>query len=114
MQIQINQNWLIETLDSLNIGVFQKKKNNNKKSEKYGEEYWDCIGYYGSLESALDGFVKKSGVPIEANNLEELKSGIQAIHDDIKRFCDTYKSGFNKVWAESVKRTNTEPQEGDV
>lgn len=54
MELQINNNYRI-IADSMNV-ILQERKVYGEKSKDVGKEYWDNIGYYGSLESCLKGF----------------------------------------------------------
>ena len=95
------------TADPLNITLKQRKI--GKKGDSAGQERFDDWGNYGSLQSALDGMVRKKIMlaAADANTFEELLEEEKKIHQEISAFCKKYEKEILKLIKEERERGRT-------
>jgi hypothetical protein len=83
--IKINKNFIIDSDENQfivkEVGTIQ-----DKNSKNYGEETYNVIGYYGTLEQALHGLEKvlsRRAIKVKTYTLKKAIEEIRAIHEDI-------------------------------
>lgn len=82
--LQINDKLRIVKLDERNLCIEQLKV---VKSEKKGDyEQWFCVGYYGNLETALQGILNKQLFDCidEEIQIKDVLSKIEQVRQEIK------------------------------
>lgn len=95
MQININKDYRL-TSDKYNIVLEQrfinqqmlKENKEDKKAtikgEHYGEEYWSSIGFYPTVEMALQNYFSKQMRTIEGIGIDVLLDRIKEVREDIR------------------------------
>ena len=80
------KNYRIKTLDDRSIGLIETKRVSDPSSKRYGETYERVLGYYSSIESAIEGYIRTvlNGPNIEIRSLQELASEVLKIRADLK------------------------------
>ncbi|MBS4029943.1 MAG: DUF5405 family protein [Clostridiales bacterium] len=81
MKIQI-ENFVI-TSDPMNITLSETKTTTDGKNP--GTEYMVPIGYYGSVEQALDALVRQKIRASSATSVHELLEEVRGIREMIRR-----------------------------
>lgn len=93
--MKISENYFIES-DENNFKLLEIRIKGDK-SKKAGDEREVVLGYYGTLENALKGYLKHK-IRHDLNTEDDIESffeKLDIIHNDIKLFCnslDVYKS----------------------
>ena len=84
MNIRINQDWKLTT-DPRNF-IIEKRRiaQTDTDKQKKGDELWVQIAYYAKLDLALQGLVKHYLLDSTATTLEELRTCLRSIQDDIE------------------------------
>ncbi len=77
MNIKIDNNYSLKS-DPRNVVLIE-----NKVSEK-GTEYESTIGYYGTVESALKGYLKHKNNTSEATSINQLLNEIKETRKTIE------------------------------
>ncbi|MFT9495854.1 hypothetical protein [Anaerosolibacter sp.] len=85
MEIKINSKYKI-TSDDKNI-ILQEIKiaQQDTKTMKQGDEYTVNVGWYGTLENAMNGLVNREVRACDAKSFKELKQVIEGLRADIKQ-----------------------------
>lgn len=84
MKIDLDSKYSIKT-DENNFVLIETKIKGNE-SKKAGEVYESTVGYYGTLEQCLKGYVKNYLRKNEdISNIKELISSINLLNETIKR-----------------------------
>ena len=85
MKIQINERYLINS-DAEQFILYEKKKVEKKDSKNYGEEKLINIGYFGTLENALNFWIGREirtsdveGIPEVIKLLKELRNQVKDV-----------------------------------
>ncbi len=82
--MQLGNDYKIES-DNLNVTLYQRRivleEHMGKKSKRAGEETWDVLGYYSSVQNALDGAIHHG---IQATGLVDLKT-VVAKQNELER-----------------------------
>ena len=84
MDIRVNKNWKLTT-DPRNF-IIEKRRvaQTDTDKQKKGDELWVQIAYYAKLDLALQGLVKHSMLDCDATTLQELRTCLRSIQDDIE------------------------------
>lgn len=84
MIINLNESY---RLHGVPMNIVLEKKLITEKGDNAGKEYWIAEGYYPNIESALKGIFNRLVETSEAEGIQlliqEIKSGVQAIIDQI-------------------------------
>lgn len=90
MQININKDYRLAS-DPCNIVL--QKRNVYKKGKNAGQEKWESIGYYNTLEQALKGYIDKRVKSSDAESIKEMlgicqdmKAEVENIFKEIKEW----------------------------
>ena len=97
MEYKLDKNFSLTT-DEHNF-TLNKIRVKGEESENAGEEYYSAIGYYGTLEMCLKGYLKHSlrkdsdGV----KNVNMLLNKLEEVNKNIEMFCSEFKeNNMNK------------------
>jgi len=82
MEIMVGQNYKI-TSDPLNIVLNKKYFKKDKQGNVTEEEAFKQIGYYNTLNSALNALIEKEIKGSDAISLDELKKYVEGVKEDI-------------------------------
>lgn len=82
MKLQINEDYRITT-DEKNVMLEQRKVYQEGKNK--GQEYYNTIGYYGTLEGAFNGMLNHRIRTSDASSYKELIKLVAEVREDIKR-----------------------------
>lgn len=88
--IKINEEYYINAVPTCYI-LLRKSIIQDKSSKNYGEEHQESLGYYTSIESALNGILKTEARKFvgkeDINSLKELQEELKKIQGMIKKAC---------------------------
>lgn len=87
MKIKLDENLYLESDD---MQYILKKYSNKTYTNKDGEEIraYQNLGYYGSIEQAINSLVNKKILNSDATSFIELKNELTKIWDEIKEKID--------------------------
>lgn len=90
MYLELDEEFVIKTLDPNNLGLCQKIVKKNKETN---EEYDDLkiIGYYGTLEVALKGYLKYKIRFSEVDTADRLMELIENVNKTISALPEAIK-----------------------
>ena len=80
MQIRLSEDYQL-TSDRLQY-ILQERKVPTK-GENIGKEYWDNIGYYNKLQTALEGYVDMRVRTSDKNSVAELITYLKEIKKEV-------------------------------
>lgn len=85
MKIKLNEQYQVRGIP---MNFILEEKKIRKEGKNIGEEYWQEIGYYPTLESLLRGIATRHLQTTETEEIElliqEIKNGVQAITEQIE------------------------------
>ena len=81
MNIPINDDYRIRS-DPFNI-ILEKSRIVSKEGKNKGETAWDIIGFYTSVENALQALVTRDIMMSDCNSLEGLRALVGTLREDI-------------------------------
>jgi len=82
MEIMVGQNYKI-TSDALNIILNKKYFKKDKEGNITEEEAFKQIGYYNTLNVALNALIEKEIKGSDAISLDELQKHVEGVKEDI-------------------------------
>ena len=80
MNVQINETWRIVS-DPYNFILQQSRIGTGRKNE--GEVIWSTIGFFSSVQHALNRLLKEEMLQSEAESLSELKGLVRDVQTTI-------------------------------
>ena len=93
--MKIDDTYSIEFADSRSVALVKKTVSSKKNSKNYGEEIDVVLGWYGSLEHALRGYVKAVSIEPVRSATAMLKK-LQQIEKIIKELNENCGEEFKK------------------
>jgi len=76
-------------VDANNFMLKVKKVNSDKKSKKFNEEYFQTIGYFGSIGTLLKSAVIHALTEQDNKSLQEMEKSLNALVKDYKITIDS-------------------------
>lgn len=82
MRLELEENYVIKTLDQYNLGICRATERINKDTgETYIEE--KVLGYHSTLYGALNSYLKKRVIESEAEDVNEIIKLLTEIKEEI-------------------------------
>ena len=94
MNVQLYKNYYLKS-EPLNFTLYQKRTVEDSRSKNHGEEYDVVVGYYTTIESALNSMCNREIKACKCTTLAGLMREVKKLQDMVAGLC-------KKIGADSV------------